>query len=104
MEVISIRDLTRKKALAALKRYRRRYYNESVEDEELENVYKLVGGRLSYLNRVAQAKNMMRKAIEICENERIWLLTQCGILGSAFLLGPSEMNIYLLLIFRSGDG
>jgi len=47
----------------------------------LEKVYTLVGGRLSFLNRVAKSYDMMDACAEINDAEKTWLLNQCGTLG-----------------------
>lgn len=82
MEVISIRDLEKKDAKSALKKYRKRYRNEIIEDSVAETIYEKVGGRLAFLNRVAKSRNMLHMCDEIVRQEKTWLLNQCGLLGS----------------------
>lgn len=83
MEVISITDLPREKAKVALERYRRRHHpNEVIPDGIADQVYKMVGGRLAFLNRVAKSKDMLGTCRDIIEQEKTWLLNQCGLLGS----------------------
>jgi len=81
MDVISIKDLPREKALAALKYYRIRYFNEEPDEEAIDQVYRLLGGRLSFLDRAAKSIDMVEKSNEICQIEKTWLLNQCGLLG-----------------------
>ncbi|KAE8382570.1 hypothetical protein BDV26DRAFT_277937 [Aspergillus bertholletiae] len=81
MEVIPVSDLPKGRAISALQRYRRRYFNEELSHEELEKVYNKVGGRLSYLNRVAKTKDYMKLCDSICEAEKKWFLNKCWILG-----------------------
>ncbi|KAI5792438.1 hypothetical protein DFH27DRAFT_630844 [Peziza echinospora] len=86
MEVISIGDLPKEKALAAFKQHRSRYYpnEERVADSMAERIYELVGGRLSFLNKVAKCKDetrMLAKCREIIDMEKTWLQNQCGLLG-----------------------
>ncbi|KAL7271968.1 hypothetical protein RUND412_005244 [Rhizina undulata] len=83
MELVSVCDLPKQKALGALKRYRNKYHQEHPTPEVLEKVYKLVGGRLAFLNRVAKSTDMLAKCEEICEEEKQWLLNKCGLLGEA---------------------
>ncbi|PWY92470.1 hypothetical protein BO70DRAFT_376141 [Aspergillus heteromorphus CBS 117.55] len=81
MEVIPIRDLPKERAMEALRKYRKQYFNEELSHEKLETVYNLVGGRLSYLNRVAKALDYMKLCENICTAEKTWFLNKCWILG-----------------------
>lgn len=69
MEVMSVNDLPKAQATAALQRYRRRYHDEEVPSEVLDQVYDRVGGRLTFLNRVARSKDMLRTCDEIIDTE-----------------------------------
>ena len=82
MNVIPILDLSKPKAIAALRNYRRKYHAEDPEPQILEQVYNLVGGRLSYLGRVAKSPDMLSTCALICSSEKTWFLNQCWILGS----------------------
>ncbi|KAI1489866.1 hypothetical protein F5X96DRAFT_679488 [Biscogniauxia mediterranea] len=82
MEVISVADLPKSQAIAALQRYRRRYFGEGVSRSVLEEVYSRIGGRLNFLNRVAKSEDMLATCDEIKEIEKTWFLNQCWILGS----------------------
>ncbi|KAM0321915.1 hypothetical protein ACHAQA_009812 [Verticillium albo-atrum] len=82
MEVIPVLDLPKRQATIALQKYRVRYFGEHVSPRELEQVYDLVGGRLSFLNRVAKSHDMLSMCKRICDNERRWFLNQCWILGA----------------------
>ncbi|MBE3048712.1 hypothetical protein IMZ48_40680 [Candidatus Bathyarchaeota archaeon] len=81
MEVIPVIDLPKEQAIAALQRYRRKYFYEDVSSSVLEEVYDRVGGRLSFLNRVAKSDDMMDTCEMIKEVEKKWFLNQCWILG-----------------------
>lgn len=81
MEVIPVPDLPKYKAMAALKEYRLKYFKENLESNILEQVYNLVGGRLTFLNRVAKSEDMIGMCQEICRAEKTWFLNKCGILG-----------------------
>ncbi|RYO80504.1 hypothetical protein DL766_003688 [Monosporascus sp. MC13-8B] len=81
MEVLSIMDLPKREAMAALQKYRSRYHEEGVDDSVLEEVYARVGGRLSFLNRVAKSRDMLATCDRIKEIEKTWFLNQCWILG-----------------------
>jgi hypothetical protein len=81
MNVIRILDLNKRKAIQALRNYRVRYRNDTPDHDLLQQVYDKVGGRMSYLNRVAKSDDMLKKADEICRLEKTWFLNQCWILG-----------------------
>lgn len=76
-----MRDLPKDRAMEALKKYRKQYFGQELTHEELEEVYNLVGGRLSYLNRVAKALDYRKLCESICEAEKTWFLNKCWILG-----------------------
>lgn len=81
MEVIPVTDLPKDKAIAALRNYRQQYFNEELSSDILDEIYKKVGGRLSYLNRVAKAENCLNLCDTICQAEKTWFLNKCWILG-----------------------
>ncbi|KAI2631138.1 hypothetical protein GGS21DRAFT_164734 [Xylaria nigripes] len=82
MEVISVTDLPKQQALAALRRYRFGHFNETPSKEILETIYDRVGGRLSFLHQVAKSRDMLAMCDTIMEVEKTWLLNQCWILGT----------------------
>jgi hypothetical protein len=81
MEVLAVTDLPKQQAISALQRYRQRYWKEHIDDSLLEDVYEKVGGRLSFLNRVAKSRDMLGTCERIKEIEKKWFLNQCWILG-----------------------
>ena len=81
MEVHQIKDLTKVSAMQALRNYRMKYWNEKTPNSVLEEVYDKIGGRLTFLNRVAKSEDMLAKCDHICAMERIWFLNNCAILG-----------------------
>ncbi|KAK5173840.1 uncharacterized protein LTR77_002521 [Saxophila tyrrhenica] len=81
MNVIPILDLNKPKALSALSNYRLKFHGERTSPQILEQVYDLVGGRLSYLGRVAKSADMLQTAKDICQMEKTWFLNKCWILG-----------------------
>ncbi|KAK3937150.1 hypothetical protein QBC46DRAFT_393381 [Diplogelasinospora grovesii] len=81
MEVLTIMDLPKAQATAALRKYRQRYFRETLSDETLEQIYDRVGGRLNFLNRVAKSRDMFATCDQISEVEKTWFLNQCWILG-----------------------
>lgn len=81
MEVTQVADLPKDRAMQALRNYRMKYWNEVTPISVLEEVYDKIGGRLTFLNRVAKSENMVRKCDDICRMEKTWFLNNCGILG-----------------------
>ncbi|UPX12720.1 uncharacterized protein EKO05_0003259 [Ascochyta rabiei] len=81
MEVHQIKDLTKDRAMQALRNYRMKYWDERTPNPVLEEVYDKIGGRLTFLNRVAKSEDMLAKCDHICEMEKIWFLNNCAILG-----------------------
>jgi hypothetical protein len=82
MEVTSVTDLPRSQAIAALTKYRQKYFKELPKLETLAEVYNRVGGRLTFLNRVARSKDMLATCDEIINIEKRWFLNHCWILGT----------------------
>ncbi|PTB77625.1 hypothetical protein M440DRAFT_1330554 [Trichoderma longibrachiatum ATCC 18648] len=82
MEVLAVTDLPKSQAINALRKYRMRYFHEIPNHKELEDVYDRIGGRLSFLNRVAKSRDMIRTCDQIKDTEKKWFLNQCWILGS----------------------
>lgn len=82
MEVLSVQDLPKAAATSALKRYRARYFRERLSDELATKVYDRVGGRLTFLNRVAKSNDMLKTCDDIMQVEKTYFLNQCWILGT----------------------
>src|SRR2546423_4404293 len=84
MEVIPVLDLPKEQAISALAQYRQKYFpRQPFSLEMLERVYDGVGGRLTFLNHVAKAEDMLQARDKICATEKTWFLNRCGILGEA---------------------
>lgn len=81
MEVLPVLDLPKSEAIAALTKYRQKYNQETPPLHILEQIYSQIGGRLSYLNRIARSPDMLHAASKICQVEKTWFLNKCWILG-----------------------
>ncbi|KAK9471086.1 uncharacterized protein V1510DRAFT_397942 [Dipodascopsis tothii] len=81
LDVITIQDLDRHKAVAALRIWRRKYHGEELTDRQCNDVYNMIGGRAQHLNRAAQHHDMLRFCRLTIEREKTWFLNQCGMLG-----------------------
>jgi len=99
MEVTSITDLPKSQAIAALSRYRKKYFKEEPSSKILAEVYDKVGGRLTFLNRVAKSKHMLKTCDEIIEIEKRWFLNQCWILGMEMDDDVMDQQKYAVSIF-----
>lgn len=81
MRLLSIRDVPKVSATAALRSFRKKAFDEEVTDEALDEVYSTVGGRLRFLTQVATANSIKEACKAICAKEKRWLLNQVWILG-----------------------
>ncbi|KAI9881081.1 MAG: Intracellular distribution of mitochondria [Pleopsidium flavum] len=81
MEVLPVLDLDKEQALGALRQYRSRYYKEEPSQDILEQVYDRIGGRLTFLSRIAKSPDMVHACDKICRVEKTWFLNKCWILG-----------------------
>ncbi|KAI0101024.1 hypothetical protein GGR51DRAFT_563673 [Nemania sp. FL0031] len=81
LRVTTVHDVPRDTALEALKAFRSSNFNEDVPNSILEQVYDKIGGRLSFLSRVAKSEDMVKACNAICEREKRWLLSHYWILG-----------------------
>jgi hypothetical protein len=87
MRVISTYDLSAAESLRALRHLRRQHLsvqnpNTPYPDLEIEGndvlrkCYELVGGRTSYLVKLARAPDMLEEAQRMVETEKAWLLSK----------------------------
>ncbi len=82
MAVVSVRDLPRAQATAALQAYAAANRGEAVPDALAADVYDRVGGRLTFLDHVARSPDMLATCDHIVAAEKAWLLNQCWVLGA----------------------
>ncbi|WVQ82082.1 hypothetical protein IAT38_004210 [Cryptococcus sp. DSM 104549] len=94
MRILSVYDLSASESLRALRHLRRANLTARLppaarksetpvnveSDEVLRRVYELVGGRTSYLARVARADDMLAEAEMMIEGEKQWLLSKIGLI------------------------
>ncbi|ODO06441.1 hypothetical protein L198_01673 [Cryptococcus wingfieldii CBS 7118] len=92
MRILSVYDLSATESLRALRHLRRQEITHRLSksgtggevqlesDQEFRRVYELVGGRTSYLARVARADNMIDEAEAMIESEKQWLLSKIGLI------------------------
>ncbi|EXF82487.1 hypothetical protein CFIO01_05210 [Colletotrichum fioriniae PJ7] len=82
ISVTDVRDVPRDPAVEALHEFRQKVFKEDVSSDILNQVYKLVGGRVRFLDHVARSKDMLAACKFICDREKRWLLGQCWMLGA----------------------
>jgi len=83
MDVLTFSDLTRSQSFSVLKGCRQKYYNEeptSIDEGLLDEIYRIVGGRIGLLNRVARRKDMRKAGKQLIEDDVNWLLSKTGII------------------------
>jgi len=71
MEVTSVGHLPKEQAVAALKKYRLKYFKERPESDMLSQAYDSVGGRLTFLNHVAKSKECSQHAMRSLRLRRL---------------------------------
>ena len=81
MDVLPILDLPKEQAMSALRQHRIENFKEEPSTKVLEEIFNQVGGRLTFLNRVARSQNMLETCEHICRTEKTWFLNKCWILG-----------------------
>lgn len=81
--MLPVADLSRSQSIEALSAYRKRYWSNIAQPDEsiLAQVYTKVGGRITFLSRVAKAPDMLEECEEICRREKQWFLDHVWILG-----------------------
>ncbi|KAK0454662.1 hypothetical protein EV421DRAFT_433248 [Armillaria borealis] len=79
MHVLSIYDLDMKEALHACTRMRIDL-GQKVKSQVVQDAVSIVGGRLSYLNKISKSKDMLDMAKQLLSIEKAWLLSQIGLI------------------------
>jgi hypothetical protein len=101
MEVTPIEDLPRIQAITALRSSRAKYFQEQPEMGILSQVYKRVGGRLAFLDRVAKSIDMLKACDTIVESEKRWFLHHCSILGANMDADAMDQQKYAVSLSHS---
>lgn len=78
MQVLSIYDLDTREAHQAISSIRKNTRRFSQDD--VKEAVSIVGGRLSFLNKVAKSKDMVHTAKYLLSLEKGWLLSQIGLI------------------------
>ncbi|KAJ7188655.1 hypothetical protein C8R46DRAFT_1205798 [Mycena filopes] len=80
IQVLSIYDLDNKEAMHAATRMHMSLKKKNISPSVVQEAINLVGGRLSYINKVARSKDMMEMAEHILAVEKAWLSSQIGLI------------------------
>ncbi|KAF8496419.1 hypothetical protein F5888DRAFT_1634943 [Russula emetica] len=80
MNVLTVYDLTPEEALGACRRMRHYVSLPVPVEDTLTQAISLLGGRLSYLNRVSRARDMVEMARQMLTVEKGWLLGRIGLI------------------------
>jgi hypothetical protein len=79
-QVLTVYDLTPEEALGACRRMRHYVSLPAQVEDTLTQAISLLGGRLSYLNRVSRARDMVEMARHMLTIEKGWLLGRIGLI------------------------
>ncbi|KIK67504.1 hypothetical protein GYMLUDRAFT_37647 [Collybiopsis luxurians FD-317 M1] len=80
MHVLTISDLNTNEALHACTRMRLNVKQKIEHGDQIKEAVSIVGGRLSYLNKVATSNDVLEMANSMLEIEKAWLLSQIGLI------------------------
>lgn len=104
LEVVTIRDMSRKQAIQTLKAARRRILNENLTTKEANDIYNLVGGRPQHLAAVAASLDPKVSCHKLIDRERTWFLNQCGLLGEGMdddVMESGKFSTSAMLLMRA---
>lgn len=71
----------------------------SASDEVFTKVVDLIGGRMSFINKVSRMNDMQRAAEEMVANEKAWLLSQIGLIPDCDDDVMDEVSLYYSVPF-----
>lgn len=103
MDVVTVTDLSKAKAIAALKLYRRKWHADEPDERILLDIYEQVGGRMAYLSHVAKASDMIQACKDVCAREKTWFLNKCWILGEPMDDDVMDQQKYAVSLAKKGS-
>ncbi|KAI0343706.1 hypothetical protein BDW22DRAFT_1328723 [Trametopsis cervina] len=80
MHVISVQDLNAREALSASVKLRKSAHRSPEKEDAFRTAISYVGGRLSYLTKVAKHPDMIGHAEHLLAIEKAWLTSQIGLI------------------------
>ena len=97
MHTLTIYDLGADETTSACERIRRQFTSlPNPAQSEMEEATAIVGGRLSYLNRIARARDMVSMAKHMLAVEKGWLLSQIGLIEDCDDDVMDEVHAYFI--------
>src|SRR5579872_1002580 len=99
MHVLSVYDLDHQEAIRASIRMRHSSKRGKESIETIREAVSIVGGRLSYLNRVSKAQDMLEMANHLKTVEKGWLLSRIGLIQDCDDDVMDEVRIILVPAF-----
>lgn len=87
LELIHVRDFTRKETVAVLQFMRGKFWPISkfpgteLDEETCHKIYDLIGGRAQHVSQAARHRDVIEACQNIIDREKTWFLNQCGLLG-----------------------
>jgi hypothetical protein len=79
-QVLTVYDLTPEEAMGACRRMRHYVSLPVPVEDTLTQAISLLGGRLSYLNRVSRGRDLVEMARQMLAVEKGWLLGRIGLI------------------------
>jgi serine phosphatase RsbU (regulator of sigma subunit) len=79
-KTISVYDLDANEARRAANRIRSDVKGTRDSDDKFKEALSIIGGRLSYINKVARARDMVESAKHMLQVEQAWLRAQIGLI------------------------
>ncbi|KAK0546131.1 hypothetical protein OC846_005076 [Tilletia horrida] len=82
MDTLTVKDLGRDQAFEVLRGCRKHYFPREppLPDHVLEQVYKVAGGRVNLLNKLARRHDILQASDRLVEDDMQWLLSKTGII------------------------
>ncbi|KAK7045529.1 hypothetical protein VNI00_007361 [Paramarasmius palmivorus] len=82
MHVVSIFDLSGVDAAKALTTMRTETKPGMIDASEVKEAVSIIGGRMSYLNKLSRSRSMKDTANRLLDLEKAWLLSQIGLIAN----------------------
>lgn len=104
LDVITIKDLSRKQSIDVIRRCRRQCFGENLSVKEANQIYDLVGGRPQHLTSVTAQRDVITACHKLIDRERTWFLNQCGLLGEGMdddVMESGKFSSSAMLLMRA---
>lgn len=98
MQVLSVYDLCNDEAVQASHRMRRSAGQSLPPESTIQDALNLVGGRLSYINKVSKAEDMVQAAETLVDDEREWMMSVIGLIEDCDDDVMDEVRVLFLFV------